>query len=152
MRTAVLVVLLEQPMHGYQIITELEARSQGAWRPSPGSVYPTLQALEDEGLVRVNPVDGKRVVELTDAGREAARIAAEAPTAPWDDAAADVGDARFKLFDLLRQVGAAAVQVGEHGTPAQVAEGSKVLAETRKRLYQILAEDSPESTEPLPPT
>lgn len=140
-RAAILALLGEEPMHGYQIITELESRSQGAWRPSPGSVYPTLQALEDQGLVRSLERDGKKVVELTESGREAAAAVTAGGSMPWDDAAADVGDAHFKFFDLMRQVGAAAVQVGKNGTARQVTEASKVLSDTRRRLYQILAED-----------
>ncbi len=128
-------------MHGYQMITELESRSHGAWRPSPGSVYPTLQALEDEGLVRVEAAEGKRVFELTAAGREAAEAATSTRRMPWEDAADDVGDDRFELFGLLRQVAAAAAQLGRHGRPEQIAAGSKALAATRKQLYRILAED-----------
>ena len=102
---AVLALLTEQPMHGYQIITELESRSQGAWRPSPGSVYPTLQALEDQGLVRSIELDGRKVIELTVDGRIAAQTVVDAGTKPWEEAAADVGNAPFKMFELVRQVG-----------------------------------------------
>ncbi len=146
-RAAILALLAEEPMHGYQIITELESRSQGAWRPSPGSVYPTLQALDDQGLVRSLERDGKKVVELTEAGREAASEVTAGATMPWDDAAADVGDAHFTFHSQVRQVVAAAVQVGKAGTARQVAEAGKVLADTKRRLYQILASDD---TEPGP--
>src|SRR4051812_34325932 len=71
-RTAVLAILAEEPGHGYEIIQRLEAKSQGAWRPSPGSVYPMLQLLEDEGLVQSAERDGKRVFQITDAGRQEA--------------------------------------------------------------------------------
>ncbi len=147
-RAAVLALLAEEPMHGYQIITELESRSQGAWRPSPGSVYPMLQALEDEGLLRTVERDGRKVAELTTEGRTAADAVLAAGTTPWEAAAADVGDAPFKLFELVRQIANASKEVVRSGTPRQVAEATKALSETRKRLYQILAEDEPDPSTP----
>jgi len=144
-RAAVLVLLVEQPMHGYQIITELESRSQGAWRPSPGSVYPTLQALEDQGLVRNVERDGRKVFELTTAGQEASAALVAAGTKPWEDAANDVGDGHFELFGLMKQVAMAVTQVASAGSPRQIAEAAKALTDTRKRIYQILAEDEPEA-------
>src|SRR4051795_11741623 len=91
-RAAILALLSEEPMHGYQIIRELSERSGGVWRPSPGSVYPTLQQLEDEELVRPETGDGgRRVFTLTDAGREAQSAAAGGP-APWEEVGAE-GDA-----------------------------------------------------------
>src|SRR5437870_5170489 len=87
-RTALLAVLVEEPGHGYDVMQKLEDKTGGAWRPSPGSVYPTLQLLEDEGLVRSSERDGKRVFEITDAGRaEADARVAEAGGPPWDVAA-----------------------------------------------------------------
>ena len=81
-RTAILALLLEAPMHGYQIITELSDRSGGDWRPSAGSVYPTLQQLTDEGLVRDEEREGRRVYELTESGRlEAEKSRSAVP--PW---------------------------------------------------------------------
>ena len=107
-RAAILALLAEQPMHGYQIIQELAERTGGVWRPSPGSVYPTLQQLEDEELVRETASDsGKRVYELTDAGREQA---ASAP-APWTAVADESDDALVALRDLAFQVLAATRQV-----------------------------------------
>lgn len=144
-RAAILALLSETPMHGYQIITELQTRSEGAWRPSPGSVYPTLQALEDQGLIRTTERDGKKVSELTEAGREAAAEVLAGASMPWADAAAEVGDAHFAFFDLMRQVGAAAMQVGRAGTARQLAEAAKVLTDTRRRLYRILADDEDET-------
>ena len=138
-RAAVLALLTEQPMHGYQIITELESRSQGAWRPSPGSVYPSLQALEDQGLVRNVERDGRKVFELTPEGIAAA-AEATGPK-PWDTAAAEVGGAHLELMDLVRQVAMAVTQVATAGTPKQNTAAAKLLTETRRRLYQILAED-----------
>src|SRR5579884_3281552 len=139
-RAAILALLAEQPMHGYQIIQELERRSDGAWRPSPGSVYPTLQQLEDEGLVKaVEQETGRRVFELTDAGQTEAK-AATGP-APWDEAAGSVDDDLHSLRDLFAQTAAATWQVARHGTPKQIASAQEVLRDTRKRMYQLLAED-----------
>ena len=96
-RAAILALLAEEPMHGYQIIQELAERTGGVWRPSPGSVYPTLQQLEDEELVRETASEsGKRVYELTDAGREQA---AAAP-APWTTVAGESESELVALRDL----------------------------------------------------
>jgi len=139
-RSAILGLLAEDPMHGYQIISELERRSDGRWRPSAGSVYPTLQQLEDEGLVRAVERDGRRVFELTEAGRTAAVETAGRghPGAPW----ALAGDpAAVQLRDLLHQVMAATMQMAQVGSPALNAEARKLLTETRRGLYRLLAED-----------
>ncbi len=148
-RAAILVLLAEKQSHGYQIIQELERRSEGAWRASPGSVYPTLQQLEDEGLVRAVEADGgRRVFELTDTGKEEAAKLAAGP-APWADAAGSVGgdhrDLREQVFQLL----AATAQVGRSGDPAHIAEARKILHEARRKLYLLLAgsESPSEKTE-----
>jgi DNA-binding PadR family transcriptional regulator len=135
-RAAVLALLKEQPMHGYQIITELEERTAGAWKPSPGSVYPTLQLLEDEGLVRAEAEGGKNVFHLTDAGREAAEAGEEAP---WEAVAGDA--AAMDLRRLIGQLAMAFGQVVETGTPDQIQRARDVLNDARKALYGILAED-----------
>ena len=88
LRAAVLSLLAEQPMHGYQVMQELETRSGGRWRPSAGSVYPTLQQLEDEQLVSVDEIDGRRTFQLTDAGRSAAATNPARPAIPPGQAAA----------------------------------------------------------------
>jgi DNA-binding PadR family transcriptional regulator len=115
----------------------IEDKSEGAWRPSPGSVYPSLQLLEDEGLVRSSERDGKRTYEITDAGRaEAERRVEEAGAAPW--AQGERGGSYGKLFSLLRQVALAARQVAKVGTPAQVEQAATIMEDARKRLYQLL--------------
>ena len=143
-RSAILTLLAERPMHGYQIIGELESRSGGAWRPSAGSVYPTLQQLEDEGLVHADERDGRRVFELTDAGREHVSQRPEGREAPWKGMAGPAGDAD-DLRELLFQVGAATMQVARVGTSEVVAQVREILADTRRRLYRMLAEDEPAS-------
>jgi len=140
-RSAILALLAERPMHGYQIMRELTERTSGVWRPSPGSVYPTLQQLEDEGLVReIESEGGRHTYELTDDGRAAAE--ALAGPAPWEAVADDTEDAAVELRDLVFQVMAAARQVVHAGDTEQLSQAKSALAETRQRLYRILADDS----------
>ena len=144
-RAAILTLLAEEPMHGYQIIQELTERTGGVWRPSPGSVYPTLQQLQDEELVREAPSDsGKRVYELTDAGREQATGA----RAPWSEVAGESADALVALYDLVHQVMAATRQVAHAGSPAQLESAQEILREARRALYRLLAEDAPDDAGP----
>ena len=146
-RAAILALLAEQPMHGYQIMRELGERSGGVWRPSPGSIYPTLQQLEDEELVRPETGDGgRRVFALTDSGREAQSAAASGP-APWEEVGVEGDTTALELRDLVHQVMAAARQVLHAGESAQIAQAKDVLRDTRRKLYRILAEDSPETPE-----
>jgi DNA-binding PadR family transcriptional regulator len=135
-RAAILALLGEQPMHGYQIIAELDERTGGVWKPSPGSVYPTLQLLEDEGLVRADAEGGKKVFHLTEEGTAAA---AAGESAPWEAVVGDAGQ-----VDLRRGLGqliGAFKQVAQTGTPDQVERAGRVLNDARKALYGILAED-----------
>jgi DNA-binding PadR family transcriptional regulator len=138
-RTAILSALAQEPMHGYQIIQSIEARTRGAWKPSPGSIYPTLQLLADEGLVTAEQVGERKVYSLTDAGREAA---AEAPMGPqaghqrrsWDsEGSVSVAKAGGKLAQAIAQVA--------QGTPEQTERAVAVIDEARRKLYAILAED-----------
>ncbi|HMK93577.1 MAG TPA: PadR family transcriptional regulator [Thermoleophilia bacterium] len=138
-RAAVLAVLAERPMHGYEIMQELESRSSGFWRPSPGSIYPTLQLLEDQGFVKGEDVEGKRVFSLTDEGKaEAQRITEQGE--PWAASAGGPEGARFRLRQGVFQLVAAVKQVGVTGTPEQVDAALEILAEARKRVYALLAE------------
>ena len=149
-RAAILALLAEEPMHGYQIMRELGERSGGVWRPSPGSIYPTLQQLEDEELVRPETGDGgRRVFTLTDAGREAQSAAAGGP-APWEEVGAEGDASALELRDLVGQVMGAARQVVHAGEAAQIAQAKDVLRDARRKLYRILAEDSPEPSETAP--
>jgi len=148
-RAAVLALLAEQPMHGYQMITEIAERSGGFWQPSPGSIYPVLQQLQDEGLVSPDEADGRRVFHLTDAGRDYVESHREQLREPW---AAPVGgrhEAAFELFRALGPVASAAKQVVETGNASQVERARQILTEARKALYRILAEDE-QAPEPAP--
>jgi DNA-binding PadR family transcriptional regulator len=145
-RAAILALLAEEPMHGYQIITELVERSGGVWRPSPGSVYPTLSALEDQGLVVADKAEGKRVFALTPDGRAEAEAAADGP-APWEEAAA--GDRTLSdLRGLMVQVAKATQQVAQAGTPGQIAAAAEILTDARRRIYLVLADGGPSDDEP----
>jgi len=146
-RAAILALLAEQPMHGYQIITELSERSGGAWRPSPGSVYPTLSALEDQGLVTADQAEGKRVFSLTDEGRAEAEAAGDGPS-PWEEAAA--GDRPVAdLRGLMVQVAKATMQVGQAGTNGQIKAVADILTDTRRRIYLVLADGGPTDEDPI---
>jgi DNA-binding PadR family transcriptional regulator len=151
-RSAILALLAEEPRNGYQIIQELAERSGGIWRPSPGSVYPALQQLEDEGLVRLEEQDGRKQYRLTDAGREYVAAHASETAAPWETVAGTVRDDMREARDLFAQVAVAFWQVA-HGSPAQVAAGKRVLADTRRALYGILADgDDPAEDDDTDPS
>jgi len=139
-RTAIILLLNEEPMHGYQIIQELTDRSNGTWRPSPGSIYPTLAVLEDSGLVRAEKSDGKRIFHITEAGQAAAGDMAGQP-APWDDAAREDDSSLSNLRNQLFQLGGATMQVAQAGNEAQVKRAQAILGEARRKLYLLLAED-----------
>ncbi len=142
-RSAILTLLGEAPMHGYQVIGELTERSGGAWKPSPGSVYPTLQHMEDEGLVRSERAEGRNVYTLTDAGRSALAARAGRP-APWEEVASGLDIGLLELRDLVGQVAGAVKQIGHVGTPVQVESAKALLLEARRNLYRLLAEDGDE--------
>jgi len=137
-RAAVLALLAEQPMHGYQIIHEIEERSGGTWKPSAGSVYPTLQLLADEGLISAEESNGRKTYSLTDAGRAAGAEAG--PSAPWDPAASE--DPGFSALPKAGiELAQAAAQVGRTGTPEQITQAVAAIDEARRRIYSILAQD-----------
>lgn len=138
-RDMMLSLLAERPLHGYQIMQEIGERSRGTWRPSPGSVYPALQQLADEGLVRSEETDGRRVFHLTDAGRAYVEAHKAELAAVWQTVEAG-SDGRGELRDVAMQLGMAVMQVASAGTEAQIAAAKQILIETRRKLYGILAE------------
>jgi DNA-binding PadR family transcriptional regulator len=142
-RAALLVLLAEEPRNGYGLMQEIEARSNGAWRPSPGSVYPALSQLEDEGLVRAEESGGRKLFDLTEAGRAHVTEHAEELGTPWEEVGGG-GEHVGELRTLVFGVGAAVMQVVQAGTEKQAAEAAKVLEETRRALYRILAGDGPD--------
>jgi DNA-binding PadR family transcriptional regulator len=139
-RAAILLLLEDGPRNGYQLMQELEQRSEGAWRPSPGSMYPALQLLADEGLIRGEQRDGGNVFELTDAGRQHVDEHRERLGTPWEQAGEPVSDGVRQLLEVLNQVNVAARQVVHAGSDAQAKHAAEILAETRRSLYGVLAE------------
>ena len=145
-RAAILALLAERPMHGYEMIQELEARTGGVWRPSPGSVYPTLQLLEDEDLITGEEGEGRRRFTLTDAGR--AEAERQGQQSPWEEVTAGVAPVAWNLRDAMGQIAQAFWSVANAGSEAQQARALEVLKDTRRQLYAILAEgDQPEPEE-----
>jgi DNA-binding PadR family transcriptional regulator len=147
-RLAILALLQEGPRHGYQLIGDIAERSQGAWKPSPGSIYPALSALQDEGLIDDEKIDGKRVFSLTAAGREYVAQRAEDLARVFAANAADQEHPEAAdLRELIWGVGGAALSVLGSGTPEQRERAREILARTRRELYLILAEDQAEHEE-----
>jgi DNA-binding PadR family transcriptional regulator len=147
-RTAALLLLAEEPRNGYQIMQEVQERSDGVWHPSPGSVYPALQQLEDEGLIRSSEAQGAtgKVFELTDAGRDhVQKRDAEAP-APWEQMSGNISDQAYELAGIMREVASAFSQVMRTASETQIAEARKVLSEARRDLYRILADGDPKDS------
>jgi DNA-binding PadR family transcriptional regulator len=143
-RLALLRLLAEEPANGYQLMQAIEERSQGIWRPSPGSVYPTLAQLEDEGLIRSAEADGARRFEITDSGRAHLETRAGEP-APWEPPAEEADNPLTELAPLVIQIGKATFQVASVGDREQRDQAQEVLSETKRALYRILAEDAGEA-------
>jgi DNA-binding PadR family transcriptional regulator len=138
-RTAIVRLLSEQPMHGYQIIQELSTRSKGAWSPSAGSIYPALQLMADEGIVTSQETGGKKIFSLTEAGVALAAESASQP-APWDEAAEGSGGNQG-YREAAGQLVQAVWQVGMNGSADQVTRATEIITDARKKIYAILAED-----------
>ena len=138
-RMALLILLAEEPRNGYQLMQTIEERSDGNWRPSPGSVYPVLSQLQDEGLVQATEREGAKLFELTDAGREYVENA-DTDTPPWETPEEE--DHPFKeLRHLIPEIARASAHVMQSGDEGQVAQAIETLKEARRKLYRILAED-----------
>jgi DNA-binding PadR family transcriptional regulator len=139
---ALLLLLAEEPLNGYQLMQAIEERSGGRWRPSPGSIYPTLAQLEDEGLIRATEQEVGKLFELTDQGREHIQKHND-QTPPWEDS--DEPEAAGDLRAQIKQLHVAAMQVGFAGRNEQIARAAKALAEARRAIYAILAEEADDS-------
>ena len=137
-RSAVLALLDDRPMHGYEMIQELEERTGGRWTPSAGSIYPTLQLLEDEGLVKPEEVDGRKVYSLTEAGQEAAPDRSEGGR-PWEQG--DENSPRFEARKEMFKLMGAAKQLARADDDEQLAKATEILKDTRRKLYGLLAEE-----------
>ena len=139
-RLAILFLLNEEPMHGYQVMQEVSEHSSGMWRPSPGSVYPTLQLLEDEGLIEAAESSGKRVFSLTDEGRT--YLASLTEPAPWEQFLSGGHDQFVGLRDAAFQLGAALIQVATSGQEDQVAAAKDIIADAKAKVYEVLKQDN----------
>ena len=140
-RLALLLLLQEEPRNGYQLMQAIEERSGGAWRPSPGSVYPTLSQLEDEGLVRSTEREGGRVFEITDAGR--AHLAERGEVSPpWEEQEGTPSSGELKSEFV--QLAKAFWQVASVADEQQLTKATEIIAEARRSLYRLLAEDADE--------
>lgn len=137
-RLAILYLLAEEPMHGYQIMSELSDRTDGIWQPSPGSIYPTLNQLEDEDLVRAEEHEGKKVYALTDEGR--AQVDEDQDGAPWERISSPYSKGLIKLREAAFGAGAAVMQVARAGSDDQIGKALEVLEDAKRRIYEILAE------------
>lgn len=142
-RAAILDVLATEPMNGYQLISQISERTQGAWKPSPGSVYPTISQLEDEGLVVGDETRGRRVLRLTDEGR--AHVEAHAAEladvwTPFAEPEPTDGPDHPALKPEIGQLMSAVWQIVSTGTDQQRRDAIDVLVDTRRRLYGLLAE------------
>jgi DNA-binding PadR family transcriptional regulator len=143
-RAALLALLAERPMHGYEMIQLLAERTNGMWQPSPGSVYPALQLLEDEGLITSQETEGKRLYSLTDQGRAEADRASSQQT-PWEEFSDGIDPYHLRLRTEGGQLFMALAQMGHVGRDDQKARALAILAEARRKLYAILAEEDPEA-------
>jgi len=141
-RAAILALLREGPRNGYQIMSEIEERSGGAWRPSPGAVYPALQQLADEGLIEAEESGGRRTFRLTDAGRRHVEENPQLARAAWESMADGEPGEIPGLLAAAARLGGSIVQLAHAGTPGQIRAAEQLLGQTRSRIYQILAGDA----------
>lgn len=145
-RAAILALLTEKPMHGYEMLKELESRTDGVWRPSAGSIYPTLQLLEDEGLIEGTEAEGKRRFTLTDAGTKHAGER-ESATSPWEEVREGTGIGRRRLGEGLHQLNSAVGQLVVAASAEQQERGRAILDQARRSIYALLSEtDGPEAS------
>lgn len=143
-RAATLLLLAEAPAHGYHLIHQISERSEGAWKPSPGSIYPVLQQLEDEGFIEFERVEGRKTARLTGTGENYVNEHREALGTPWNVSEFQRGRhaEQVALHKSMRTLAVAARQVADTGTPEQNAEAAAVIAKARQQVYGILAADS----------
>ncbi|BBY19128.1 PadR family transcriptional regulator [Mycolicibacterium litorale] len=138
-RAAILTLLAERPMHGYEMIQEIAERSNGLWKPSPGSVYPTLQLLVDEGLIVGTETEGsKKLFEVTDDGRAAAE---KVETPPWEQITDDAGPGHANLRTAVGQLMGAVAQSAYAASDEQQARILEIVNNARREIYTVLGEE-----------
>jgi len=140
-RAAILALLQEGPRTGYQIMSDIEERSGGAWRPSPGAVYPALSQLADEGLILGAESGGRRTFSLTEAGREYVAQNPDMARGAWESMAQQQAWQPPGLLVEAARLGGGIMQMAHAGTPEQIRAAERLLEQTRRKLYQILADD-----------
>ncbi|GAA1728229.1 PadR family transcriptional regulator [Brachybacterium phenoliresistens] len=145
-RTAVLLLLQEEPMHGYQLMQTIAERTGGRWSPSPGAIYPTLSLLEDEGLVATEKEGGRKLASLTDAGRRHVEESSSSWSNPFPGQDPHSDEERVDLRSLMFELRGAVREVGRAGSEAQIAEAAEILESARARMYRILAGETPPAT------
>ena len=146
-RDAVLLRLLDGPKHGYQVMSEIAELSKEQWTPGPGSIYPVVRSLAETGLVEVNEVDGRRVITLTEHGRQIAEARRDAGPAPWDRVSADDASPAMELRSAIGRLIPALKQLGREGSDAAIAEIAQRLDTLRRDAYRLLADDAPDTSE-----
>ncbi|HEY4096420.1 MAG TPA: PadR family transcriptional regulator [Baekduia sp.] len=149
-RGAALLLLAEEPRNGYGLMQVIEERSGGVWRPSPGSVYPALAQLEDEGLIRSTEHDGRKTFELTDEGRAHVEQNRERYGTPWETVAEGVPTELQDLRRAGQALAVATMQIAQMGSQAQLSEAKRILEDARRGLYRLLAGDAPEGGDTPP--
>lgn len=149
-RAAILLLLDEQPRNGYGLMQEVEHRSSGAWRPSPGSIYPALAQLEDEGLIAPVSAEQGKAFALTDAGREHVAEHRDKRAAPWEAANEDAPEGLHGLQRAVGRLAMASMQVAQAGDPKLIASARQILEDARKAMYGLLAADDEDDDEPQP--
>jgi DNA-binding PadR family transcriptional regulator len=142
-RAAILLLLADEPRNGYGLMQEIEERSGGVWRPSPGSVYPALSQLEDEGLVRATEHEGRKSFALTDEGTAHVEANRERFGTPWKTVGEGASDELHELRHAAQALAIAAMQVAQTGTKDQLGEAKAILEDARRGLYRLLAGDTP---------
>jgi DNA-binding PadR family transcriptional regulator len=142
-RAAILLLLAEQPRHGYDLIREIADRTDGAWTPSPGAIYPALSLLEDEGLVTIAAEGGRKLASLSDEGRAYVTDNREELGDPFGTATARTPKSRWALREALHGIMGASMQVAQTANDEQLSRALAVLDQARKDLYRVLAEDQP---------
>lgn len=142
-RIAILLLLAEEPRNGYALMQEVEERSGGVWRPSPGSVYPALAQLEDEGLIRSTDEGGSKAFTLTDEGTSHVEENREKMGEPWktvgEGASSEIGELR----EAARTLAVATMQVAQTGSQEQLVAAKAIIEEARRSIYRLLAGDEP---------
>jgi DNA-binding PadR family transcriptional regulator len=145
-RAAILALLQEGPRTGYQIMSDISERSGGAWKPSPGAVYPALSQLADEGLIVGEESNGRRTFSLTDAGRAYVEENPDMARGAWESRSQQEAWQPPGLFAEAARLAGGIVQIAHAGTPEQISAAEELLEQTRRRLYQILADDDEDDT------